>query len=325
MHKFVRNLITEWRRLELPWSGTIVVAVSGGADSCALLAAMHDLTTRKKLDVSLVAAHFNHNLRGDESLADEHFVRQFAAGLQVDVLNGSGTIAKRGNLEQNARNARYAFLLKSVIESGAKTLLTGHTMNDQAETFLLNLIRGSGVDGLSAMKAVRPLDVGSDSPLLARPFLRWAKRNDTVAFCTENSIGFRRDTMNENLALSRVRVRNTLIPMLEELNPQIVETLARTAELMQLSDKSHESTFNSHTTLPVAELKTMEKNELFHFLREWLRSVRGDLRGLELQHIASIARLISSRKSGKTIELPGRQTVSKSGGRLVFAEIKVEK
>lgn len=325
MHKFVRNLITEWRRLELPLSGTMVVAVSGGADSCALLAAMHDLATRKKLDVRFVAAHFNHNLRGDESLADEHFVRKFAAGLQIELITGSGTIAKRGNLEQNARNARYAFLLRSVIESGAKTLLTGHTMNDQAETFLLNLIRGSGIDGLSAMKTVRPLDIGRDSPWLARPLLRWAKRNDTVAFCTESSIGFRSDTMNQDLAFSRVRVRNTLIPMIEELNPQIVETLARTAELMQLSDKSHESTFNSHTTLPVAELKTLEKDELFGVLRDWLRSVRGDLRGLELQHIASIARLISSRKSGKTIELPGRQTVSKSGGRLVFAEIKVEK
>src|SRR5580765_2910393 len=158
MHGFVRNLITEWRRLELPFiGGAVVIAVSGGADSVSLLLAVDDLVKRKKLGHRVVAAHFNHNLRGSESDADGEFVRQLTTRLGVELAIGHGDLSKTGNLEQNARDARYDFLRQTAANLNAFAVLTGHTINDQAETFLLNLIRGSGPDGLSAMKAVRPL------------------------------------------------------------------------------------------------------------------------------------------------------------------------
>ncbi|HMJ08405.1 MAG TPA: tRNA lysidine(34) synthetase TilS [Pyrinomonadaceae bacterium] len=338
MNKFVRNLITEWRRLGLPATGaTAVVAVSGGADSSALIAALRELERLGKLDLRLIAAHFDHGLRGAESRADRDFAAEFTERLGVEFIAGSGQIRKRGNLEENARNARYEFLRETVKKTGATLLVTGHTMNDQAETFLINLIRGSGSGGLAAMKAVRKLSedpsVNNEGsglktlhPLLVRPMLRWAKRADTEAFCRENSIEFRRDPMNDDPAFTRVRVRKALIPMLEEFNPNMIETLASTAELLR--ENQRESDRGDHPqadTLSLAELKTMEKHELYGFLRVWLKSKRGNLRGLTLKHIAGIERLLHSRKSGKAIELPRGQTVSRDGGRLVFTQRMVEK
>ena len=146
MHQFVRKLITEWRRLELPVAGeTVVIAVSGGTDSVSLLLAMHDLVEREKLDIRIVAAHFDHNLR-DGSDQDAEYVKRLCTQLKVELNIGHGE-AKRGNLEQNARDARYAFLTKTALTLNAVAILTAHTQNDQAETFLMNLVRGSGPEG----------------------------------------------------------------------------------------------------------------------------------------------------------------------------------
>lgn len=320
MHKFVRNLITEWRRLDLPLEGGVVVGVSGGADSAALLAAMADLKDRKKHRLEIIAAHFNHGLRGNASDADEAAARDMADKFRAQFVRGGKRIAKRGNLEQNARVARYDFLAEAASDAGAAVVLTGHTMNDQAESFLLNLIRGSGPDGLAAMPPVRPLQASS-AIVLVRPLLRWAKRADTEGFCMERGIDYRTDEMNLDHAFSRVRVRRELIPQLQKYNPRIVETLAATASLMPSADQRQPL---DDETLSVAELKILPQAEAYDLLRRWLRGRRGSLRGLTMKHIEAVHRLISSRKSGRTVEIPGGYTVSKAGGRLVFAEIKVE-
>ena len=161
MHSFVRNLITEWRRLKLPTSDTVVIGVSGGADSVSLLLAMDELRELKKLDLRLVAAHFNHHLRDGESDADEEFVRQVTSERKIEFAVGhaeSGHNLTGGDIEQKARVARYAFLSETAERVDAFAVLTGHTMNDQAETFLINLLRGSGPQGLCGMKPVRALD-----------------------------------------------------------------------------------------------------------------------------------------------------------------------
>src|SRR6476661_6201580 len=129
MHKFVRSLITEWRQLGLPIAGeTVVIAVSGGADSIALLAAMADLKAREKFDLDLIAAHFDHQLRGESSIRDQEFVRSLAEKLRVGFVTDAGTIQGTGNLEQNARDARYEFLKRTANAAGSKLVLTGHTM-----------------------------------------------------------------------------------------------------------------------------------------------------------------------------------------------------
>ena len=343
VHQFVRKLITEWRRLELPVDGdVIVVAVSGGADSVSLLLGVNDLVIRKKLSVRVVAAHFNHRLRGSESDGDEEFVRSLCTKLGVELAVGHGSIPKDGNLEQNAREFRYAFLTEIASNLGAFAVLTAHTVNDQAETFLLNLVRGSGPDGLSGMKAVRKMmreegkrrkgeeEIGqtpyllvSSSPLiLVRPLLTWAKRRETEGFCSDLGVEYCYDTMNEDTAFKRVRIRKILLPLLEDMNPNIIETLANTASLMQNSPVA--AARESSDELDLAAVRNLAENELYSILREWLRQKRGSVRALQLKHIKAIERLIKSDKSGRVAELPGGARVVKSGGHLRYEENGVD-
>jgi tRNA(Ile)-lysidine synthase len=215
-------------------------------------------------------------------------------------------------------------------------------MNDQAETFMMNLIRGAGPDGLSGMKSKRAIaaeTAGSeDEPFLpfaepgitvVRPLLRWAKRRDTENFCLEHQIDFRRDPMNEDLNFRRVWVRKVLIPMMEEANPKLVESLCRTAELMSEPPASAGGQFvapkpAAGSSLDLAHLKTLEKATLFPVLREWIKLNRGSLRGIGTKHTEAIYNLIHSQKSGRVAELPGGDAV-KHAGRLSWSPQKAEK
>lgn len=332
MHSFVRNLITEWRRLELPFDGgTVVIAVSGGADSVSLLLAIHDLTQRKKLAHRIVAAHFDHGLRGAESDADATFVRELTTKLGIELVLKHGKVAAKGNLEQNARDARYAFLTETAKNLGAFAVLTGHTVNDQAETFLLNLIRGSGVAGLAGMSALRELLEGVENDmgdrdnvplLLIRPLLTWAKRGDTEAFCHALHIAYRRDSMNDDTLYKRVQIRKILLPMLADMNPNIIETLASTAALMQASveNSKNNNQLPPPNELILSEVKDLPVSELNTLIRAWLKRHRGTTRALQLKHIDALRRLILSTKSGRVAELPGGGRAIKSAGKLVYEE-----
>lgn len=330
MHAFVRSLITEWRRLDLPSEGeTIVVAVSGGADSVSLLLALHDLKEREKLNHRIVAAHLNHHLRGSDSDADERFVKLLAQDLGVELALGGLELVSGGNLEQNARVKRYRFLTETCERLKAFAVATGHTINDQAETFLMNLLRGSGPDGLAAMRPVRTLNPHAANPiptLLVRPLLSWAKRGDTEQFCKDRGVEYRYDTMNEDTAFRRVRIRKVLLPLLEDFNPKIIEVLAQTANLMQQLPAVEEAgnRFAVQDELLLSDLRSLDDKELNEAVRSWLHARRGSRRQLGLKHIKSVERLILSEKSGRVAELPGARVV-KTGGRLSYEENKVEK
>jgi len=369
MHNFTRNLITEWRTLNLPFADeTFVVAVSGGADSVSLMLAMNELKERRKLNLRIVIAHFNHNVRQAESELDAQFVREitnkFNFELAYGIQNSEFRIQNQtGNLEQNARIARYEFLTETAQNLDAYGVLTAHTLNDQAETFLLNLIRGSGLDGLSAMKTVRSLEsrvLSRESEInteieekskiqnpkskirLVRPLLNWAKREDTENFCRLNKIEFRHDAMNDDLAFKRVRIRKILIPLLQEFNPKIIETLAKTSELLQgsaeqlaagnqqsaenFSLEERESKIEDEIkNLSLKDLKDVFPSIRRTILRQWLKDNRGSLRRLELKHIEAVEKLIFTRKSGKVVELPDGELVLKKNGKLYFQKTKVEK
>src|SRR5687768_14200867 len=329
MHKFVRSLITEWRKLGLPFSGDpLVVAVSGGADSMSLLLSISDLIKRKKLTQRIIVAHFNHRLRGRESDLDEAFVYKCAGEFGMEFTTGTRMTELKGNLEQNARDERYKFLSKIAREKGASVVLTAHTKNDQAETFLMNLIRGSGADGLGGMTPVRKLD---GSILLVRPLLSWATRTDTETYAGEHDLEYRTDRMNDDEAFTRVRIRKVILPMLAEINPRIIDTLAQTAALLRqpgagTGERYAESQKGgSDKHLELRRLRPLSKQDLYSEIRDWLRLTRGSLRSLQLTHVEAIERLILSRKSGKSVELPGGGSVVKKGGRLIFSNIKVEK
>ena len=342
VHSFVRNLITEWRRLELPFAdATIVLAVSGGADSVSLLLGVDDLRKRKKLDLRIVAAHFDHRLRHD-SRSDLEFVRELARTHKFELAHGEWRRSSSGNLEQSARAARDEFLLETAENLSASHVLTAHTMNDQAETVLMNLIRGSGLDGLGGMHPIRELRYELEAPAqtedtylplpehavkLARPLMRWAKRRDTEGFCRESGVDYTSDPMNEDLNFRRVWVRKVLIPMLQEANPKIVETLCRTAELLRspavATPPPPEVREHPTGSLDLKHLRTLGKTDLYPVLRDWIRLRRGNLRGIGLKHVEAVADLIRSTKSGRVAELPGGSVV-KHEGRLEWSPKKAE-
>lgn len=339
MDQFVRNLLTEWRRLGLPFKDeTIIVGVSGGADSASLAAALHELRGRKKIDLRIVAAHFDHRLRAD-SLADLEFVRGLSKDLGLELVHHAWENPPQGNVEQSARNARYEFLVDTAIKLRASYILTAHTMNDQAETVLMNFIRGSGPDGLSGIPPVREVDAASrtedEDPFLpfavpaiklARPLLTWATRHFTEGFCTAHKIDYRRDPMNDDLNFRRVWVRKVLIPMLEELNPKLIETLCRTSDVFRSGSRETEDRLPavSGGELAISDLKERNKGEASLIIRQWVKAVRGDLRGINAKHIAAVEHLVNSNKSGRVAELPGGRVI-KGGGRLKWSQNKVEK
>lgn len=336
MQKFVRNLLTEWRRMDLPVGGEkFIVAVSGGADSVSLACALGELSNTKKLRNEFIVAHFDHGLRGAESRADRAFTEKTAERLNFEFVGAkASTKIERGeNLEAWARRRRYEFLERTAVEKNARWILTAHTKNDQAETFLLNLLRGSGLAGLAAMPSVRPISENS-AIFLARPFLRWALRSDVEKFAEENEIEFRQDRMNEDESFERVRIRKNLLPELCKHNPQIVSALSRTAQICalekEISDEllaeKYREIFGADTSfLPVRKLKLLPSALLGKALRRWLEAERGDLRRIESKHIDAIADLVLSRKSGRYAELPGKKRVVKENGKIFLRDIKVEK
>ncbi len=184
---------------------------------------------------------------------------------------------------------------------------------------------GSKEEGEKIGGSLQDLSLITPRFLLIRPLLTWAKRGDTEAFCHDMQVEYRYDTMNEDTAFKRVRIRKILLPLLEDMNPKIVETLAATAGLMQAeySDHAERNQIAHQDELLIAELKVLPPLELYARIRTWLQAHRGTTRQLQLKHMTAIERLVRSEKSGRIAEIPGGRVV-KSAGRLRYEENKVE-
>ncbi|MGH2345714.1 MAG: tRNA lysidine(34) synthetase TilS, partial [Chloroflexota bacterium] len=202
---------------------SVVAAVSGGPDSLCLLHCLHERST--ELGITLHVAHVHHGLRGSEADADAAFVEQEAhtLGLPCTVLRADArayAARKRVSLETAARETRYAALRALAADLGADCLAIGHTEDDQAETVLLHLLRGSGLDGLAAMRPRR-----GD---LARPLLGLS-RSAVTAFCRDRGLTARSDRTNSDPRFRRNAVRMELLPVLKHFNPRACAALARCA------------------------------------------------------------------------------------------------
>ncbi len=217
----------------------VVVAVSGGADSTALLHLLTRLRTVWNLDP--VVAHLDHNIR-PESADEAAFVGEMARSWNLPFETTRlplGALTQKGNLEATARGFRYRFLaqvaVRHQVEGRPVDVAVAHTANDQAETVLMNLIRGSGVHGLAGMRAVRPLLLqGEPVPgvRIVRPLLE-VSRSEIMEYLKEHDVPWREDPSNRDLTLVRNRVRHEIVPRLEELNPRIIACLCRTAAVMR--------------------------------------------------------------------------------------------
>jgi tRNA(Ile)-lysidine synthetase-like protein len=240
------------RHAPLAPGGTLVVAVSGGPDSLALLHALCAL--RDELGIGLHIAHLDHMLRGEQSAAEARFVAETAHAwgvpATVEAIDARALAREwRQNLHAAARTVRYAFLARVAHQENAPAVATAHHADDQAETVLANLLRGAGPAGLAGMRPVAGWEAWrrfakpeeekrkrgeeeQDSPLLLRPLLAVTKQ-EIEHYCATNGLEPRRDPSNDDRRYARTRIRHDLLPKLIEYNPRIVEALGRTAAVCE--------------------------------------------------------------------------------------------
>lgn len=345
--RFAKRLLVEWCRLKLPQAdASIIVAVSGGADSTALMLALNELKQAGKLNVFITPAHLNHGLRGRDADADAEAVRDFAARLGLDAVIEKVDVADlakqtRDNLEQAGRRVRYDFFGRVARQYQSQHVALAHTMDDQAETVLLRLMRGSAGGGLAAMHPVRAFPEAGDEANIVRPLLLWARRADTEAYCRDCEIDFRVDATNLDERLSRVRVRHQLLPLMRTFNSSIVETLARTAAMLgedarlldeqaavmlRTSEEAVEEDAKRNQGaddevrkgLSVMALSEVSGAMRRRVLRLWITQCQGHTRRIEAAHLAALETLLEGGRGGRVIELPGGSRVVRRKGVLYF-------
>ena len=272
----------------------VTCAVSGGADSMALLFGLYLL--RQKLGITLEAAHFNHRLRGEESERDARFVSDFCRDYQIPLHMGAGTITpgKKG-LEAAAREARYGFL-----ESLPGKIATAHTADDNAETVLMHLIRGTGLRGLGGISPVR----GS----IIRPMLL-ITRQEVEAFLEEWSIPHVEDGSNESSQFLRNRIRHQMMPLFRQENPRIAEKLSRMALHLRQDSDFLESQAAGEELPSVTRLREMPQALRSRVLERYLKSC--GVKEPEDVHLEQMEGLIASRNPSAWSTFPGGVTIER--------------
>ena len=332
----LRVLTEQIRRHELiKPGGTVVLAVSGGADSMALLHLLAALGRQSDWQLELSVAHFNHGLRGVDSDADAEFVRGAAEGLRLtcDVERREiRTLAQaaRAGIEETSRRERYAFLERISLRRGASSVAVAHHADDQAETVLHRLARGTGLRGLAGMPVSRPLTPGSNIQLV-RPLLTFT-RAQLREFLHSQQIPFREDESNSERDAARNRIRHMVIPVLEEqINPQVRSALVRLAEQARwFEDYFQETIVRTFDTLLVSRTDQSvilnasglgRKSSLLRtgLIRHTVASFGRGEADLSFQHLVAVSVLLDDPVSGKVIQLPGGVTVQKRYQQLIFS------
>jgi tRNA(Ile)-lysidine synthase len=305
MKKFSRKIRQTVERFSmLQPADRVVVAVSGGADSVCLLHCLVELAPEYNLE--LLAAHFNHQLRGGESDEDQRFVEDLCARLGVELKTGTAPVReiaknRKGSLEEICRERRHGFLLSLMRERGYTKIALGHNLDDQAETVLMNVIRGAGIDGLKGIDPARDCYI--------RPLLEVA-RDEIAEFLAGRQIPFRSDSSNLDNSFRRNSVRNSLIPEIrKKYNPSISAALGRLAGIAR-----EENSFLDRAARKALD-RFQQGIKLDEFLRydpalrsriiktalEGLSPVKG---GISHEHIAAAAGAIEGANPSAEICLP---------------------
>jgi tRNA(Ile)-lysidine synthase len=295
------------------------VAVSGGADSVALLRLLVEL--RPQLGMALSVVHFNHHLRGKASDADEAFVAALAAKYGLTLHVGRANVAakarrEKSNLENAARQARYEFFSRLAMQGAVDVVATAHTMDDQAETVLAHIVRGTGIAGLAGIHEVAGCAV--------RPLLR-CRRADLRRYLGRHKQKWREDATNKDATRNRARMRKKLLPLLEkQFNPAVVKHLAGLAErareqtgfletlVSQLAEK-YVTAANGVARIALADLR----NPLKTASEESQKALRAPLIARMVErvktrpgqllagHVDAVLRLAECGETGKRVQLPG--------------------
>ena len=278
--------------------GPLVVAVSGGTDSVALLLLLSSLAPDIGLDLHV--AHFDHRLRPRAAAKDAAFVADLAQSRGATIRIGRAD--RPPTSEDDARELRYAFLRRAAQETGATLIATGHTRDDQAETVLLHATRGSGLAGLAGMRPKRD-DI-------VRPLLHIG-RADTVTICAEAKVVPREDASNRDLRYARNRIRRRVLPELERINPQARAALARLAEAAaEASDDRRDAAERALAAATSGDRIDLEALAGPHrddaLALAWHRATG---RPLSSGHRKALGRLVSVHDGSAALDLPGGQAL----------------
>ena len=297
----------------LPEGSRVLCAVSGGADSMCLLHWLKE--RREEYGFSLLAAHYEHGLRGDESLRDAAFTREQCEMLGIRIVVGKGDVAafaesQKLGIEDAARTLRYRFLEETADRLACDRIATAHNLNDNAETVLMNLCRGAGTRGLAGIPPVRGR--------IVRPLL-WTSREDIETYLDVHRIPHIEDSSNRSDDYTRNRIRHQIIPLLMEENPSFLSAIGRTAELLREDDaclcREAEAFLREHrkgNSIPSKALLRLEPAVAARVVR----TLCG--RGVSMERTLALLRFAEGTERG-ILEIPG-QKIRRQHGQLYFNE-----
>ncbi len=293
----------------------LVVAVSGGPDSLAMLYALHSLRDGLALHV----AHLDHRLRGEDSAADAIFVAKTCAELGIDcTVDGADVLAfqkeHRVSLEEAAREVRYRFLARVAEQVGADVVALGHTSDDQVETVLMNVIRGSGLRGLRGMLPTSKRQIAGSDLTLFRPLLNLPK-HDTIAYCEALDLAPRTDESNRSKEMTRNRIRLELLPLLRDMNPAFGNAVLRLSknadEALAVVDKAVDAAWpqvirakGEVISIDRKKFRGLDSAVRLNLMMRALSHVKGDARGIERVHIEDATQAVLD-SPGTQLHLPG--------------------
>jgi tRNA(Ile)-lysidine synthase len=303
---------------------SIIVAVSGGADSVCLLKILYAL--RKHLNINLTVAHFNHGLRPREDEKETEFVAKLAKKLNLALINDiSKNITKvhGSSIEEKAREMRYQFFQKAINENHAQRLALGHTLNDQAETVLMHFLRGTGITGLSGIPPIR-------QNCFIRPLID-ITRDEIHSYLKENDESFIMDSSNLETRYLRNKIRLELLPLLLDYQPKLVEHLGELAflcrqetrfldgEATKLLDMITVDSSKNSLELLLTNFTTLSSSLQYRIIRQAIKKIKGNLRKIERGHIKTIIDCADKDKPQIKVNLPENIIVKKIYDRLRFS------
>jgi len=295
----------------------LVVAVSGGPDSVCMLDILAKFA--RKLGITLHIAHLNHQLRGAESEADAQYVADLAHRLSIPATIEQREVKvykaqKRISLEEAAREVRYAFLAEVAKSVGAERVAVGHTADDHIETILMHLIRGTGTRGLRGLQPYTRWQSSVNNLAIIRPLLP-VTRHETATYCQHHKLAPRLDVSNLSLSPLRNRIRQQLLPLLQNYNPQVTRALLRTAsivvdDLAFLDEKTAAvwdevvQEYENNIVLNKERFLQLPSALQRNLLRMSIERLLGNLKDIEMRHIEEIMEALT-KSAGKRLDLPG--------------------
>jgi tRNA(Ile)-lysidine synthase len=324
----VKETILRYRMLDP--GDLCVVGVSGGPDSVCLLHILHELSEEFK--IGLVVAHLDHGLREREDEAETRFVRHLASSMALAFETEKASLLREGitsSLEEKARNARYAFFGKLKDKLGAQKIAVGHNLNDQAETVLMRLLRGSGPSGLAGIPPIR-------GNTIIRPLIE-LKRVEIESYLKARDLSYVMDSSNLETDYLRNKIRLELLPQLLEYQPRLIEHLGQLSRIME-SDNDYleehaedwlaregKQTAAGDILIPALLFIELPEPIRNRVTRHLLGKMRDGLRSVDHGHIESVYHLAKSKKPQGSLDLPNGLTVKRTYDKLAFIASDADK